>query len=238
MHEAGHGIYEQGLRTEQFGLPAGEAVSLGIHEAQSRLWENLVGRSKAFWTHFYPKLQQVFPDNLKHVSLDDFYFAVNDVRPSLIRVEADEATYNLHILIRFELEQALLQDDLKTVDLPQAWREKYQQYLGIEPPDDADGCLQDVHWSAGLVGYFPTYSLGNLYASQFFETADAQLGGLHAQFAKGEFSPLRNWLKDNIHAYGQCYSATELVERITGKPLSHEPLMRHLRGKLEPLYGL
>jgi carboxypeptidase Taq len=238
MHEAGHGIYEQGLPVEQYGLPAGEAVSLGIHESQSRMWENLVGRSKAFWQHFYPRVQGTFPGLLDDVSLDAFYFAINDVRPSLVRVEADEATYNLHILVRFELEQALLQDEIKAKDVPMAWREKYQTYLGIEPPDDADGCLQDVHWSAGLVGYFPTYSLGNLYASQFFETADAQLGGVHAQFSRGEFSPLRNWLRENIHSFGQRYTATQLVERVTGKPLSHEPLMRHLRGKLEPLYQL
>jgi carboxypeptidase Taq len=236
MHEAGHGIYEQGLKADQFGLPLGEAVSLGIHESQSRMWENLVGRSETFWRFFFPQAQQVFPETLGAASFDAFYFAVNDVRPSLIRVEADEATYNLHILVRFELEQALLREYLKPADVPGAWKEKYKSYLGIEPPNDADGCLQDVHWSAGLVGYFPTYSLGNLYASQFYEAADEQLGGLHEQFARGEFSLLRNWLRENIHCHGHRYSATELVQRVTGKPLSHEPLMRHLRGKFGPLY--
>lgn len=236
MHEAGHGIYEQGLPRQWYGLPLGEAVSLGIHESQSRMWENLVGRSKAFWRHFLPIARQTFPESLTDVSFDAFYFAINDVRPSLIRVEADEATYNLHILVRFELEQALLADDLPVDDLPGAWREKYQSYLGIEPPNDADGCLQDVHWSAGLVGYFPTYSLGNLYAAQFFETADNELGGLNAQFARGEFAPLRDWLREKIHLDGQRYSAAQLVERVTGKPLAHEPLMRHLRGKLGELY--
>lgn len=165
LHEAGHGIYDQGLRVEQYGLPPGTYVSLGIHESQSRLWENLVGRSRPFWECFYPRAQAAFPDALSDVSLDDFHFAINDVRPSLIRVEADEATYNLHIIVRFELEQSLLKGDLQVAELPIAWREKYRKLLGIEPPDAASGVLQDIHWSAGLIGYFPTYSLGNLYAA-------------------------------------------------------------------------
>lgn len=238
LHEAGHGIYDQGLRAEWYGLPPGDAVSLGIHESQSRMWENLVGRSRAFWQHFYPAAQQAFPGALADVPLEDFYGAINDVRPSLIRVEADEATYNLHILVRFELEQALLDGDLKADDLPGAWNEKYQHYLGISPPTDSDGVLQDIHWSAGLVGYFPTYSLGNLYASQFFEQADADLGGLSPQFANGQFEPLKNWLREKIHRPGQCFPADKLVQNVTGKPLSHAPLMRHLRGKFGPLYGI
>jgi len=238
LHEAGHGIYDQGLRPDQYGLPPGTAISLGIHESQSRLWENLVGRSRAFWQYFFPRLQTAFPSAVSDVKLDDFFWAINHVEPSLIRVEADEATYNLHIIIRFELEQALLTDELKIGDLPTAWREKYQQYLGVEPATDADGCLQDIHWSAALIGYFPTYSLGNLYASQFFEQADRDLGGLAAMFARGEFQPLKKWLNEKIHRRGQCYSATELVKLVTGQPLSPAPLMRHLRGKLEPLYGL
>ncbi|HWC90652.1 MAG TPA: carboxypeptidase M32, partial [Pirellulales bacterium] len=238
LHEAGHGIYEQGLRTDQYGLPLGEYVSLGIHESQSRLWENLVGRSRAFWEHFLPEARRRYPEALSDVGLDAFFFAINDVRPSLVRVEADEATYNLHILIRFELEQALLLGDLPIADLPAAWKEQYQRALGIEPQGDADGVLQDIHWSAGLIGYFPTYSLGNLYGAQFFEQADADLDGLAAQFSRGEFEPLKKWLAENIHQHGQRYTAAELIERVTGKPLSHEPLMRHLRGKLGPLYGL
>jgi len=238
LHEAGHGIYDQGLRVEQFGLPPGSYVSLGIHESQSRMWENLVGRSRAFWQHFFPQFTAAFPEATKGVSLDQFYWAVNRVEPSLIRVEADEATYNLHIIIRFELEQALLTGDLEVAELPGAWKEKYQKYLGIEPPNDADGCLQDVHWSAALIGYFPTYSLGNLYAAQFFEQADADLGGLDEQFARGEFAPLKLWLQKNIHERGQCYPAADLVQLVTGKPLTHAPLMRHLRGKLGPLYGV
>ncbi len=238
LHEAGHGIYEQGLRTDQHGLPLGQATSLGIHESQSRLWENLVGRSLPFWQHTFPQAQECFPDALGDVKLEDFYFAVNRVEPSLIRVEADEATYNLHILIRFELEQDLLDDRLSVADLPTAWNEKYRQYLGIEPTGNANGVLQDIHWSAGLIGYFPTYSLGNLYASQLFAKADADLGGLDAQFAQGEFQPLREWLNKNVHQEGQRYTAAQLIERITGKPLSHEPLMKHLWAKLGPLYGI
>ncbi len=159
------------------------------------------------------------------------------MRPSLIRVEADEATYNLHILVRFELEQALVNDDLKTADLPGAWNEKYRHYLGITPPNDAEGALQDIHWSAGLVGYFATYSLGNLYAAQFFEKADRDLGGLAKQFAAGQFQPLRDWLREQIHQPGQCFTADELIVKVTGQPLSHAPLMQYLRGKYGPLYG-
>jgi carboxypeptidase Taq len=201
------------------------------------MWENLVGRSKAFWQHFFPQAQEAFPQSLHDVGLDDFFFAINNVQPSLIRIEADEATYNLHIIIRFELEQALINGELTVSDLPGAWREKYQHYLGIEPPNDADGVLQDVHWSAALFGYFPTYSLGNLYAAQFFAAADSELGGLDAQFSQGDFKPLRDWLQEKIHKPGQCFSAKELVESVTGKPLGHESLLTQLRSKYAPLYG-
>ena len=238
LHEAGHGMYDQGLRTEQYGLPPGTYLSLGIHESQSRMWENLVGRSLPFWQYLFGAAVSSFPEALQDVQLDDFYFAINDVRPSLIRVEADEATYNLHIIIRFELEQALLDDQLQVGDLPGAWNEKYEQYLGIRPPTDADGVLQDIHWSAGLIGYFPTYSLGNLYAAQLFAAADTELGGLHDQFARGEFAPLLEWLRTNIHQAGQCYPAAELVQRVTGKSLSHEALIAQLNSKLAPLYGI
>ncbi len=238
LHEAGHGMYEQGLPADRYGLPTGQAVSLGIHESQSRMWENLVGRSRAFWEHFFPQAQAMFGAALADVRLDDFYFAINDVRPSLIRTESDEATYNLHILVRFELEQALLLDELRVADLPAAWREKYRHYLGIEPPNDADGVLQDVHWSSGAIGYFPTYSLGNLYAAQLFEQAVRELGDLHAMFRRGEFVPLRDWLRNHVHSHGRRYRASELARRVTGVPLSHEALLRHLRGKFAPLYGL
>ena len=238
LHESGHGIYDQGLRTDWYGLPPGEFISLGIHESQSRMWENQVGRSRPFWQGMFPTLQEKFTTALSDVSLDDFYFALNEVKPSLIRVEADEATYNLHIIIRFELEQALIQGDLQVPDLPGAWREKYREFLGIEPPSDADGVLQDIHWSAGLIGYFPTYSLGNLYSAQFFAQAERELDDLPGMFARGEFEPLKTWLQEKIHQPGKCYRAGELVEKVTGESLSHEPLLAYLREKLAPLYQL
>lgn len=236
MHEAGHGLYEQGLPAEHYGLPLGETVSLGIHESQSRLWENLVGRSRSFWDHYYPIAQSIFPLALEHESLDDFYFAINESRPSLIRVEADEVTYNLHILIRFELELALISGDLQVADLPGAWNEKYEKYLGIIPPNDAEGVLQDVHWSGGLIGYFPTYTLGNLYASQLFDQAGRDLGDIDEMFHRGEFKPLHKWLQSKIHSQGHRYSAAELIKNITDKPLSYEPLMQHLEKKFYGLY--
>jgi len=239
LHEAGHGIYEQGLRADQWGLPLGQDVSLGIHESQSRLWENMVGRSRAFWEHFYPRAQgHHFPESLTGVPLDDFFFAVNEAKPTLIRVEADEVTYNLHILIRFELELELLEDRLPVAELPAAWNAKYRDYLGIEPPNNAQGVLQDVHWSGGAIGYFPTYSLGNLYAAHWFQAAADALGDLDEQFARGEFTPLRDWLRENIHRQGRRFSATELLQHVTGESLSSEPLMAHLRSKYGLLYQL
>jgi carboxypeptidase Taq len=238
LHEAGHGMYEQGLRGDWYGLPPGRSVSLGIHESQSRLWENMVGRSRAFWEHFYPQAQATFSEALKSTPLDAFYTAINAVRRSLIRTEADEATYNLHIFVRFELEQELIHDQLPVDDLPGAWRDRYRRYVGIQPPSDADGVLQDIHWSGGAFGYFPTYALGNLYAAQFFAQADRDLGGLADQFRRGEFAPLLNWLREKIHHRGQCYTAGELCREVTGQPLSPRPLIEYLRGKLGPIYHL
>ena len=236
LHEAGHGMYEQGLPTDWYGMAPGKFASLGVHESQSRLWENQVGRSLAFWQHFMPTAVEHFPNSLAGIGLDDWYWAINDVRPTLIRVEADEATYNLHIIIRFELEQELIDGALSVGDAPAAWAERYEKYLGIRPTGDAEGILQDVHWSAGLFGYFPTYSLGNLYSAQLFEKADEDVGGLNEQFARGEFEPLLSWLRHNIHSKGQCLAAKDLVRQVTGCELSHDALMRHLRGKLSPLY--
>jgi carboxypeptidase Taq len=238
LHEAGHGIYDQGLPRPFFGLPTGDYVSLGIHESQSRMWENQVGRSRAFWEFFFPQAQKSFPEALASVNLHDFHAAINDSRPSLIRVEADEVTYNLHILIRFELEKALLEGDLPVADLPAAWQEKYREYLGVVSPTDADGVLQDVHWSAGLFGYFPTYALGNLYAAQFFAQAKKDLHDVDGQFRRGEFAELREWLRANIHSHGRRYTAAQLAERITGKPLTHEALISQLGAKYGELYGL
>jgi carboxypeptidase Taq len=239
LHETGHCLYEQGLpKAQNVGLPLGRAISLGIHESQSRMWENLVGRSRAFWKWYYPKTKAALPDALKDVSEEQFYFAVNDIRATLIRVEADEATYNLHIMLRFEIEQAMLRDEIKTRDIPAAWNERMKKYLGITPPDDKRGCLQDIHWSGGAIGYFATYSLGNLYAAQFFEKARADLGDLDAMFAKGEFAPLLDWLRKNIHRHGRRYTAAQLVKKVTGKELSPDALMRHLSKKAQELYGV
>jgi carboxypeptidase Taq len=238
LHEAGHGIYEQGLPAEHFGTPLGSAASLGIHESQSRLWENQVGRGRPFWEHFFPLAQRAFPAALGDVGLDDFLFAINDVQPSFIRVEADEATYNVHIILRFELEQALVRGDLQPADAPAAWNEKFTQSFGITPPNNAKGCLQDIHWSMGGLGYFPTYTLGNLYAAQFMEQARRDLGDLDGQFRAGRFQGLKGWLNDKIHRHGQRYRSAELCQRVTGRPLSHQPLMAYLRGKYGPLYGL
>jgi carboxypeptidase Taq len=215
----------------------GASASLGMHESQSRMWENFVGRSRAFWEYFYPIAQEHF-DALRDVSLDDFVFAVNAVQPSTIRVEADEVTYNLHILLRFELELALLRGELQVADLPSAWNEKFKAYMGFEPPNDAEGVLQDVHWSGGMIGYFPTYTLGNLYAAQLFEAAERDLGDLQAQFRKGEFAPLLEWLREKVHRQGQRYPAKELIERVTGAPPSAEPLLNYFQRKFAPLYGL
>jgi carboxypeptidase Taq len=236
LHEVGHGMYEQGLNPDQYGLPLGRYASLGIHESQSRLWENLVGRSRAFWEFFYPKFQEHHSD-LADVSLDAFYFAMNDVKASPIRVEADEVTYNLHIIIRFELERQLLDERLAVSDLPDAWNDMYVELLGIRPKDDAEGVLQDVHWSAGLIGYFPTYSLGNLYAAQLFAAAQKDLGNLADMFRKGEFAPLLGWLREKIHQQGRRLGAVELVEEATGEAPDPSYLMNHLSEKLLPLYS-
>ncbi len=238
LHEAGHGIYEQGLDPEQFGTPLGTFASLGIHESQSRLWENQVGRSRAFWEYFFPRAQQVFPGALGDVTVDAFYFAINDVQPSYVRVEADEATYNMHIILRFELEQALVSGDLKPADVPGAWNEKFEQSFRLKPPTDALGCLQDIHWSMGGIGYFPTYTLGNLYAAQFMEQAREDLGDLDGAFRKGAFTPLKKWLNEKVHRPGQRFRPGELCRRVTGRPLSHKPLIVYLRAKYGPLYGI
>ena len=220
------------------GTPLGDAVSLGVHESQSRLWENAVGRSRAFWTYWFPLARQVFPQALHDVSLDQFHVAINHVEPSLIRVQADEVTYNLHILIRFELEQALLSGDLPVGDLPETWNAKYKEALGVVPGNAAEGCLQDIHWSAGLFGYFPTYTLGNLYAAQLFARADADLGGLNIAFARGDFAGLLGWLRDRVHRHGKRFSPAGLIEQATGTPLDHRPFIDSLRRKYGEIYGL
>ncbi len=238
LHEAGHAMYEQGISSDYDRSPLGTAVSLGIHESQSRLWENLVGRSEGFWAWAYPKLQETFPGQLGKVSREDFYAAINRVSPSLIRVEADEVTYNLHVMVRFELELALTEGTLKVSDLPEAWNAKYEAYLGVTPPDDAHGCLQDIHWSMGAFGYFPTYTLGNLISVQLFEAAKAAHPGLESEIEQGEFSNLLAWLRENIHQHGSRYEPAELLERATGKSLDAKPYIRYLKEKFGTLYGV
>ncbi len=238
LHEVGHGLYEQGLDPARYGTPMGEAASLGVHESQSRLWENAVGRSRAFWSHWLPLARRIFREPLRAIDLDAFHAAINRVEPSLIRVQADEVTYNLHILIRFGLERALIGGDLAVADVPEAWDTAYRDDLGVVPPDAAQGCLQDIHWAAGLVGYFPTYTLGNLYAAQIYEQADADLGGLEAAFGRGDFAGLLGWLRDKVHRHGQRLPAADLMHQATGSALDHGPLVRSLKRKYEQVYRI
>jgi carboxypeptidase Taq len=218
--------------------PLSGGTSMGVHESQSRLWENLVGCSRAFWSYYYPGLQRAFPDALGGTDLEAFYRAINDVRPSEIRVEADELTYNLHILLRFELEVSLLEGSLSVADLPAAWNAKTEEYLGLTPQDDAHGVLQDVHWSAGLFGYFPTYTIGNVLSAQFYDAAVKQRPEITEEIHRGQFGTLRGWLRENIHRHGSRYEPDELVERVTGRPLDAEPYLRYLRKKFGELYDL
>jgi len=238
LHEGGHALYEQGLPIEEYGNPLGQAISLGIHESQSRLWENLVGLSEPFWRFAFPKLQGAFPDQLRNTDRGQFLAAMNRVRPSLIRVEADEATYNLHIMLRFEIEKLLINENFPVAELPALWNEKMEEYLGIRPESDATGVLQDVHWSFGAFGYFPTYTLGNLYSVQFFNQAKADIPNLDEQFRHGDFSALLEWLRKNIHSKGRGRKAEELVQQLTGEPLSAQPFMNYLETKYSRIYSL
>jgi len=247
MHEMGHGLYEQGLPLglphgqsgpHQIGLPCGEAVSLGIHESQSRLWENAVGCSFPFWKWALPHAKEFFGEIIGDQTPESMAASVTTAEPSLIRVEADEGTYNLHIMIRFELERAILSGDLSTADLPAAWNDAYTTYMGLDVPSDKDGVLQDVHWSFGLIGYFPTYTLGNLYAAQFWAQVRSENTDLDSQIASGDFTPLLQWFRTNIHQHGRRYSPAQLCEKATGKPLSNEPLVSYLKEKLYPVYSL
>lgn len=234
LHEGGHGLYEQGLDPAAWGLPRGTSCSLGIHESQSRLWENQIGRSPAFWQFLLPHARQAFP-TWGDTPMESIVRAVNDARPSLIRTESDEITYNLHIILRFELERALIDDRLSVADLPAAWREKMRWYLGVEPATDREGVLQDVHWFSGAIGYFPTYTLGNIYSAQLLDAAEAALGSIDALVAAGEFATLLGWLHREIHHLGQTYRATDLITRATGHTLSPRFLLRHLAAKVDLL---
>jgi carboxypeptidase Taq len=237
MHEGGHGMYEQGINPEFNRTPLAEGTSLGIHESQSRMWENQVGRSRAFWEAFFPKLQQSFPD-MKAVSLDAFYRAINRVKPSFIRVESDEVTYNLHILVRYEIEKAVIEGRMQVSEIPEAWNAKMKEYLGITPPDVSQGCLQDIHWSHGSFGYFPTYTLGNLYAAQFFHTAKDRIPDLEKQIAQGNLSPLKNWLNREIHWVGKSEDAATIVQRVTNEPLNANYFVRYLWAKYGEIFSI
>ena len=238
IHEGGHGLYEQGLDAAQAGLPLGESVSLGIHESQSRLWENQVGRSLGFCRWILPQLRELFPGAFDAADPEALYRAANVVRPSAIRIEADEVTYNLHIILRMELERAMLRGEVDVDDLPGLWNERMAADLGVTPRNDAEGVLQDIHWSFGVFGYFPTYALGNLYSAQFFEAARADLPDLDAQIERGELIPLLDWLRDKIHVHGRRHSAAELCRRVTGAPLDPEPFVSYLHRKFGALYTL
>lgn len=237
IHEAGHAMYHQGLPKEHWGNPLCRPISLGINESQSRMWENMVARSRAFWEYLYPIASERF-SSLRDVSLDDFFRSLNEVHPSLIRTEADEVTYNLHIVLRFELEIALCRKDLEVDDLPEAWNHKTREYLGLTPTDHAHGVMQDVHWSGGAVGYFPTYTLGNLYAAQFLAAAARDIGDPEDRFRRGEFSPLLGWLRDKIHSQGTRYLPRDLVKAVTGRDLDPGYFIDYVEKKYGSLYGV
>ena len=236
IHEAGHGLYEQGLDSERYGLPATATISLGIHESQSRLWENLVGRSPGFWQYWYPHLQETFPGQLDGLPLHGFVRGINRVEAGLIRVEADEVSYGLHVILRFELERELLAGNLEVDELESQWKVMMEDFLGVRPPDAATGVLQDVHWSSGLFGYFPTYLIGTIYATQFYRQALQDLPGLEESIAEGDLSPLRQWLRDRIHRKGKLYPAEELVQQVTGDALSDDEFVDYLNEKYQRLY--
>jgi carboxypeptidase Taq len=239
LHEAGHALYEQGIPAKFEYTPLDTGTSSGVHESQSRLWENLVGRSRSFWQYYYPKIQAVFPEQLKHTSLDTFYRAINRSERTLIRTESDEVTYNLHVMIRFDLELALLEGTLAVKDLPDAWHGRYQSDLGLRAPHDTDGVLQDVHWYGGIVGgSFQGYTLGNIMSALFFDQAIVAHPQIPSEIEQGEFGTLHNWLKENIYQHGSKFTANELIERITGEPLTIDPYIRYLRRKFGELYTL
>lgn len=239
LHEAGHALYEMGIAREYDGTPLGEGTSSGVHESQSRMWENVVGRSRGYWEHYYPRLQATFPTQLGAVSLDEFYRAINKVQPSLIRVEADEVTYNLHVIIRFELECELLEGSLSVADLPETWRARYEEYLGVTPPDDRDGVLQDVHWYAGPIGgQFQGYTLGNILTGLFYQAALQANPSIPQEIAQGQFTTLHDWLRENIYRHGRKYTTAQLIERLTGGPIRLDPYKAYLSEKYGDIYGL
>lgn len=231
IHEAGHAFYDLGLMQEHFGTPLGESLSLGIHESQSRLWENHIGKSRAFWTPLYPRLQEVFPKPFATISFDDFYRHLNRVEPSLIRTEADEVTYTMHVIIRYEIEREIIEGSLDVENIPEVWNQKVKTYLGIDVPDDARGCLQDVHWSCGYFGYFPTYALGNLYAAQMYAAATRDVLNLEEEITKGSFEHLREWLRTRVHVHGRHYAQDALIQQATGEKLNARHFVDYITKK-------
>jgi len=231
-------MYEQGIRSDLARTSLGSSASLGVHESQSRLWENIIGRSYGFWRYYFPRLQCTFPDQFGHVNLETFYRAINQVQPSYIRVEADEVTYNMHIFLRFELEVELLEGRMSVADLPQAWNDRMEAYLGIVPPDDARGVLQDIHWADGMMGYFPTYTLGNLLSVQFFNQAIKAHPAIPSQVEAGQFDTLHTWLVQNIHVHGNKYTPAELTRRVTGDQMRAEPFIAYVKEKYAEIYDL
>jgi len=238
IHECGHALYEMGFMEEIHDTFLADGSSLGIHESQSRLWENIVGRSKEFWNYWYPTLQKYFPENLKNYPEHEFYRSINAVKPSFIRVEADEVTYGLHIILRFEIEKELINNNLRVSELPELWNTKMEELLNIIPPNDAQGVLQDVHWSGGAFGYFPTYTLGNLYASQIYVNALKKNPDLPDDFKNGNFNNLLNYLRENIHQYGRIYRPLDLIKRVTGEELNSNYFIKYLETKFYPIYGI
>jgi len=238
FHECGHALYEMGIAQKLNRSPLADGASMAVHESQSRMWENIIGRSKQFWTYFYPRLQEFFPSQLGNVSLDKFYRGINAVEPSLVRVEADEATYNLHIMLRMELEIALMEGSLAVKDAPDAWNQKFEEYLGIVPSNDAEGILQDVHWSFGGFGYFPTYALGNLVSSQLWEKMSEEIKDIDGKIENAEFEVILAWLRENVHVHGAKYEPQELVEKITGSKITPEPFIKYLNHKFGEIYDL
>ena len=237
IHETGHALYDMGYRAELERTPLGGAASLGVHESQSRLWENVVGRSRGFWQYWFPRLREVFPARLADQTVESFYRAINKVEPSFIRVEADEVTYSLHVMLRFEIENALVERKLKVADVPEMWNVKMKEYLGIVPPNHAQGCLQDVHWSYGDLGYFATYSLGSMFAVQLYEKAVRDLPAIPEQIARGEFAELLGWLRKNVHTHGRKFTLDELARRVTGEPLQSRSYVAYLKKKFGEIYG-
>jgi carboxypeptidase Taq len=238
MHEAGHAMYEQGVPQKYRRHPLSGYASLAIHESQSRLWENLVGRSKEFWSFFYPSLQMLFPEYLSDVSLETFYRGINRVEPSFIRVEADEATYNMHIMLRLEIEIALMEGKIEVKDLPEVWNTRMQEYLGITPADDAHGVLQDVHWSSGMIGYFPTYALGNLASVQLWDKMVEENPNIPDQVANGQFDTILGWMRENVHQYGSKFEPQEIMQKATGSKITPEPYIAYLKTKYGEIYNL